>query len=98
MKKAYRLAHGLCWLAIPGGLCVTLAAILSDRAWMLSSAYVVLWQLLSAALATGLCLCAIRPKSLFLPGNGKSSRKRADAVKSDSGIKPAGGDTPRSKK
>ena len=98
MKKVYRLAHLLCWLAIPVGLCVTLAAVLLDRTWLLSSAYVVLWQLLSAALATGLCLSVIRPKSLFLPGNGKPSRKGADAAKPDLSTKPAGSDTPRSKK
>ena len=98
MKKTYRMAHLLCWLAIPVGLCVTLAVVLLNKAWLLSSAYVVLWQFLSAALATGICLGGIRPKSLFLSGNGKPSRKRSDAHKSDASAKPAGSDTSRMKK
>jgi hypothetical protein len=99
MKRSYRLAHLLCWMAVPVSLCMTLAAVLIGREWLLSSAYVVLWQMLSSALITGLCAVAIRPKSLCFQTSPSPKEKHvnSDTTKSDK-VRPAGGDTPRSKK
>jgi hypothetical protein len=101
MKKTYRLAHLLCWLAMPVSLCVTLVAVLISREWILSSAYVALWQMLSATLAAGFCMGMICPKNLFFNVDSSSTEEsitKTDSESKPEKLKPIVGHTPRSKK
>ena len=72
MRGAYRLSHLLGWLGMLAGFGMT--ALLIALGWeaLLSSAYVVLGQLLSSLLLSVVCLWAVRPKALFLSARKKS--------------------------
>ncbi|MBQ4112938.1 MAG: hypothetical protein IJD38_09095 [Clostridia bacterium] len=101
MKKVYRLAHLLCWLAIPVSLVVTCVAVLTNGAHLLSSAYVTVWQLLAVALATGLSVGTVTSRSLFLSVDSPEQATDPDdpdAPKKTEKSKPAEGNFPRAKK
>jgi hypothetical protein len=81
MRRITRLSHLLCWLGIAVSLGITVLAVSLGQSHLLSSAYAVLWQVLSALLAAGLCLATLTPKSLFLtaPKQGSGESREASA-------------------
>ena len=66
MRRIYRLSHLLCWLGVAVSFAMAALSVSLGQGGLLSSASVLLCQLLSTLISVGLCLIAVRPSALFL--------------------------------
>jgi hypothetical protein len=90
MREVYRWSHLFGWLGLLLGFGITVLAVLLGRGDLLSSALVVLWQMLSAALSVGLCAGLVNRRRLFLslpPAPKEVSDKKASDTPPDTNTK-----------